>query len=95
VRTLANITENFKAGETYNIGGVDLHSIEELSDVVLKVTGASPSLVNHRESEILTTKFKRVDTSKTVRDLKHTNSYGLEEGMHLTAEWMRRVYDVH
>lgn len=94
VRTLANISENFKPGETYNIGGVDLHSIEELSDVVLKVTGASASLVNHRESEILTTKFKRVDTSKSVRDLAHKNSYGLEEGMSLTAEWMKRVYDV-
>jgi dTDP-glucose 4,6-dehydratase len=94
VRTLANISENFKPGETYNIGGVDLHSIEELSDVVLKVTGASASLVTHRESEILTTKFKRVDTSKSLRDLAHKNSYGLEAGMRLTAEWMKKVYDV-
>jgi dTDP-glucose 4,6-dehydratase len=94
VRTLANITDNFKAGETYNIGGVDLHTIKELSEVVLKVTGANHNLVNHRESEILTTKLKRVDTSKSVRDLDHKNSYGLEEGMRLTAEWMRRVYDV-
>lgn len=94
VRTLANISENFKPGETYNIGGVDLHSIEELSEVVLKVTGASGSLVNHRESEILTTKFKQVDITKSVRDLAHKNSYGLEEGMSLTAEWMKRVYHV-
>jgi dTDP-glucose 4,6-dehydratase len=94
VRTLGNITNNFKAGETYNIGGVDLHSIEELSDIVLKVTGASSRLVNHRESEILTTKFKRVDTSKSVRDLDHKNSYGLEAGMRLTADWMRQVYNL-
>ncbi len=45
VRTLSNISDNFKPGETYNIGGVDHHSIEELSDVVLTVTGADPSLV--------------------------------------------------
>ena len=95
VRTLANIADNFKAGETYNIGGVDLHSIEELSEVVLKVTGASPSLVTHRESEILTTKFKRVDTSKSLSDLNHKNSYSLEDGMRLTADWMKRVYNVH
>ena len=94
VRTLANITNNFKTGETYNIGGVDLHSIEELSDIVLKVTGASSRLVNHRESEILTTKFKRVDTSKSVRDLDHKNSYSLEAGMRLTADWMRQVYNL-
>lgn len=95
VRTLANIADNFKAGETYNIGGVELHTIEELSDVVLKVTGARPTLVRHRDSEILTTKYKRVDISKSIRDLGHKNSYGLQEGMRLTAEWMRRVYNLH
>jgi dTDP-glucose 4,6-dehydratase len=94
VRTLANITNNFKPGQTYNIGGTDIHSIEELSDVVLKVTGASPSLVRHQDSEILTTKLKRVDTSKSVRDLDHKNSYSLEDGMGLTARWMRKVYAV-
>jgi len=92
VRTLANITNNFKPGETYNIGGNDLHTIEELSDVVLKVTGANRSLAHYADSEILTTKLKQVDTSKSVRDLDHKNSYSLEEGMRLTAEWMRDVY---
>ncbi len=94
VRTLANITNNFRAGETYNIGGTDLHTIEQLSDVVLKVTGADPKLVHHQETEILTTKLKRVDTSKSVRDLDHKNSYSLEDGMRLTADWMRHVYRV-
>jgi dTDP-glucose 4,6-dehydratase len=92
VRTLANITNNFRAGETYNIGGTDLHTIEQLSDVVLKVTGADPRLVHQHESEILTTKLKRVDTSKSVRDLDHKNSYSLEDGMRLTADWMKSVY---
>ena len=92
VRTVANITNNFRAGETYNVGGNDLHTIEQLSVVVLKVTGANPSLVHHQESEILTTKLKRVDTSKSVRDLDHKNSYSLEDGMRLTADWMRSVY---
>lgn len=94
VRTLANIPANFKSGETYNIGGSRLHSIEELSNAVLQVTGASSSLVNYRESEILTTKLKRVDTSKSVRDLNHKDSYSLEEGTRLTADWMRRVYNL-
>jgi dTDP-glucose 4,6-dehydratase len=92
VRTVANIVDNFRSGETYNIGGDDLHTIEELSDVVLKVTGADPALVQVRESEILTTKSKRVDVSKAIRDLDHRNSYGLEAGMRLTAEWMRHIY---
>ena len=92
VRTVANITNNFKAGETYNVGGTDLHTIEQLSDVVVKVTGADPRLVHHQETEILTTKLKRVDTSKSVRDLDHRNSYSLEDGMRLTADWMRSDY---
>ncbi len=60
---------------------------------MLKVTGADPSLVEHRDSEILTTKIKRVDISKAIRDLGHKNSYGLEEGMRITADWMRGVYN--
>jgi dTDP-glucose 4,6-dehydratase len=92
VRTLANISENFKPGETYNIGGNQLHTIEELSSCILKVTGADPSLVQYRDSEILTTKIKRVDATKALRDLDHRNSYSLEEGLRLTTEWMRGVY---
>lgn len=94
VRTLSNIIDNFKPGETYNIGGVHHHSIEELSETVLKVTGADPSLVQHRESEILTTKIKRVDISKAIRDLNHKNSYNLEDGMRITADWMRHIYNL-
>ena len=92
VRTLANITNNFITGETYNIGGNKLHSIEELSEIILKLTGADPKLVHYRESEILTTKAKLVDASKSIRDLDHKNSYSLEEGMLLTAKWMRQAY---
>jgi dTDP-glucose 4,6-dehydratase len=92
VCTLTNIVENFKPGETYNIGGHDGHTIEELSDIILKVTGADPALVTYRESEILTTKAKVVDVSKAVRDLKHRNTHDLEMGMRLTADWMRSFY---
>ena len=61
---------------------------------MLKVTGADPRLVHHQETEILTTKLKRVDTSKSVRDLDHKNSYSLEDGMRLTADWMRQRLSV-
>src|SRR5437867_1381295 len=94
VRTLANIVNNFKPGETYNIGGDSEHTIEELSDAVIRVTGADPKLVQYRDTEILTTKNKRVDTTKSVRDLDHKNSYTLEYGLRLTAEWMSKVYDI-
>lgn len=92
VRTLANISSNFKAGETYNIGGNALHSIEELAELVVQISGANPRLVEYRDSEILTTKLKRLDCSKSVRDLDHQNSYSLRDGLQLTYDWMKSVY---
>jgi dTDP-glucose 4,6-dehydratase len=92
VRSLANIATNFKPGEVYNIGSNQYHSIEELSDVVLKVTGADPNLVEYRDAEVLTTRIKKVDNSKAIRDLAHTDTVTLEEGVKRTVDWMRRVY---
>ncbi|MGQ9896262.1 MAG: NAD-dependent epimerase/dehydratase family protein [Acidobacteriota bacterium] len=94
VRTVANLVGNFKPGETYNIGGDQLHTIEELSDLVLRVTGASPALVRYADAEPLTTKTKLVDISKAIRDLDHRNTYSLEDGLRLTADWMRQVYQL-
>src|SRR5687768_16851703 len=65
IRTLANIVDNFKPGETYYIAGDAEHTIEELSETILRITGARAKLVQYRDSEILTTKKKRVDTSKS------------------------------
>jgi len=92
VRTLANITNNFKPGETYNIGGDQHHSIEELSDLILEVSGASKELVEYRDREILTTKDKVVDASKSIKDLDHRNSVTLKEGLQNTYDWMVDTY---
>ena len=94
VNTLANISNNFIPGEVYNIGGNNLHSIEELSDVVLKVTGADSRLVKYKDSEILTTTNKVVDVSKSVRDLDHKNSFDLETGMKITSDWQKKIYGI-
>jgi dTDP-glucose 4,6-dehydratase len=94
VRTLANIVDNFRPGETYNIGGVELHSIEELSDTIIRVTGADPELVEYQDSELLTTRFKRVDISKAVHDLDHRVTVSLEDGISETADWMRQMISI-
>lgn len=94
VRTLANIVERFVPGETYNIGGQQLHTIEELSNIVLAATGASPSLVEYRDSEILTTRDKKVDTSKARDHLGHQDSVSLAEGVAKTVAWMKGVYGI-
>ena len=93
VRTLANIANNFKAGEIYNIGGTDYHDIETCSNLVLKHLGKSDNkLVEYRNSEILTTKQKLVDCSKAARDLNHKSTVSLELGIRRTLNWMRKAY---
>lgn len=91
-RTLSNIVDNFKSGEVYNIGGNRYHSVEELAELIIEVTGAPLSLVTYKDSEILTTKDKRVDISKSIKDLNHENTVSLEEGICRTAAWMREIY---
>ena len=67
-------------------------TIEELSDIIINVTGADPSLASYKESEILTTTTKVVDISKSIEDLNHENTVGLEDGIKITADWMRVTY---
>lgn len=92
VRTLANIADNFRPGETYNIGGQHLHTIEQLSDLVLEATGADPGLVEYRDTEVLTTRDKRVDTTKAREHLDHQDSVELGDGIARTVQWMRGEY---
>ena len=93
VRTLANIADNFIDGQTYNIASDQEHTIELLAETLVKYTKADSSLVDYKEhSEILTTKHKHVDASKSVRDLDHKNTVSLEEGVWETVQWMKEHY---
>ena len=95
VRTLANICERFKPGEVYNISSTDYHTIEEASDIILKHLGKKnreSSLVQFKESEIMTTLSKLTDASKAVRDLDHRCMVKLDEGIAKTLEWMKIIY---
>ena len=47
------------------------------------------------EGTVTPTAVKEVDVAKAIRDLDHRNSYALEEGMKLTADWMREIYHFH
>jgi dTDP-glucose 4,6-dehydratase len=93
--TLANISSNFKPGEVYNIGGTDFHSIEEASDIIMRLTGKDPKkLVRYKDEEILTTRKKLVDCSKAIKDLGHKTTVTLEQGIANTIEWMKNYYNV-
>lgn len=92
VRTIANISDNFIAGEVYNIGGLDYHDIKTASDLILKYAGKDDSLVSYKPTEPFTTMHKKVDCSKAIKDLNHNPQVNLEQGIKNTIEWMKSVY---
>jgi len=94
-RTLCNIVDNFKPGEAYNIGGTEYHDIETLADVIWKYTGADRNLINYQDTEILTTKYKKLDVSKADMDLDHKLTVTLEEGVQRTIDWMKDYYKLN
>jgi dTDP-glucose 4,6-dehydratase len=93
-RTLANIVDRFRPGEVYNIGGLDLHDMETPARMILEHLGKPESLVTFKEGEPFTTREKRVDCSKAIRDLDHDPRVPLTEGIPRTLEWMRAYYQV-
>ena len=94
-KTLSNISENFIPGMVYNIGGTDYHDIETASSLILQATGKSENdLVRYKDSEILTTKHKIVDSTAAIRDLKHNSSVDLHEGIKMTVDWAKKIYKI-
>jgi len=91
-RTVANIAGNFIPGRIYNIGSFDYHSIGKLANIVWDLTGASRNLITYKESEILTTKEKKVNIDLSVKELDHRSTVSLEEGMKRTINWMKEYY---
>lgn len=93
IPTLANVCDRFKAGEVYNIGGTEYRSVEDLSDMILKYTGADPSLVNYLPEDKHNTLNKKPNIEKAIRDLGHDPKVTLEHGLPLTIEWMKKYYN--
>jgi dTDP-glucose 4,6-dehydratase len=94
-RTLANISDKFVPGEVYNIGGKDFHTIEEVTDIILKHLGKEgkrKKLIRYKPEEMLTTREKKVDCSKARRDLDLRSTVTLEDGICQTLDWMKEVY---
>lgn len=94
-RTFANIVDNFIPGEVYNVGSKEewVIGIEELADIILKETGASPKLAQYKGEENFTTRVKIVDFSKSRRDLKHDPKIDIYQGIHQYVKWARKVYE--
>ncbi len=95
-KTFANILDNFIPGEVYNVGGRSEweHDIKDYSNLVLDACGRDDSLVTYKDAEPYTTKMKKMDFSKAVRDLNHNPQVTPEEGIKKTVEWMKWYYRI-
>ncbi len=91
---LANIIDNFKPGETYNISATEYCSIEKLAEIIWNYIGADKSLIRYEDSEVMTAKSKKVNVDKSIRDLGFKNTMALEEGIKSTINWMREYYNI-
>jgi dTDP-glucose 4,6-dehydratase len=92
--TLSNIVDNFSPGEAYNIGSGEYHDIKTVSDIILGILGKDDSQVTYEDSEAFTTRNKKIDMTKAVRELDHRPKVALAQGLHLTLEWMKQYYGV-
>ena len=91
-RTFANVIDNFKAGEIYNLGGNKQYQIKYISDLILKSLGKDDSKVTYKEAEPFTTRIKTPDSSKARKDLGFKLTVSAEEGIPKTVEWFKKLY---
>lgn len=54
--------------------------------------GTTDAKVLYKDEEPFTTKHKKLDSSKAIRDLGHNPSTPLEEGITETVCWMGKIY---
>lgn len=92
ISTIANVANNFKPGEVYNLGGTEYRSVKDLSESVLKYTNGDPKLVKYLPEDKHNTVSKRPDISKAMADLGHNPKVLLEQGLPITVEWMKKIY---
>jgi len=92
VNAMANVMNNFKPREVYNISGDHNVTMKEVSDTILKILGKDDSLVNYESVEKYNALKKIADNTKAKRDLGYRTSVSLDKGLKRTAEWQKKVY---
>jgi len=92
--TLGNLTENFKPGEVYNLGGEEQYDIKHLSDLILMHLAKDDRRVTYKDAEPFTTETKKGESSKAKRDLRHSCKTTLDQGIRETVSWMQDAYNI-
>jgi dTDP-glucose 4,6-dehydratase len=92
IPTLANIADRFRAGRTYNVGGVEYVEVKAVSDMILAYLGRDDSKVNYVPQELHNTRNKRPSIELAREELGHNPTIKLQEGIPLTIEWMKKAH---
>ncbi len=94
IPTLANVCDKFVPGEVYNIGGTEYRSVEQMSNMILNLTGKTDSLVTYLSKDEHNVVSKWPDISKARKQFGHNPTIPLEVGLQRTVDWMRKTYAV-
>ena len=94
IPSFANVCENFVAGEVYNLAGSEYRSVEDVNEIILKYTKASPNLVTYLERDRHNVVNKKACIKKAFKQFGHNPTTILEEGIPKTIEWMKELYNV-
>lgn len=94
VRTVANIMDQFKSGEVYNIANRDLYSMKDVSDKILALLGKDDENVTYVEEDVTATSVKNLDNTKAIKELNHKQTVDFDEGLSRTVEWYRKTYGI-
>lgn len=98
IPTLANIVDNFRAGEAVNIGGSEYRNVEDVATIAadyLKLTASErKDLFRYGTKDLHNVQNKRPNIDMAKKWLNHNPKVGLEEGIPKTIDWMKEVYHV-
>jgi len=89
---LINFIPGFKDGAVFNLAGSQVHTMKEVSDLILSCLGRDDSLVQYMDEEPFTTRDKVADTARAQTAIGFYPKVDLKEGIQLTIDWMKKVY---
>jgi len=92
IPTLANVCENFHAGEVYNIGGTEFRSVEFANNLILAYLGKDDRHVEYLDEDAHNIQNKQPDISKAAEAFGHDPKITLEDGIPRTIDWIRATY---
>ncbi|BDR67481.1 UDP-glucose 4-epimerase [Clostridium tetani] len=85
--------QNSPSGESYNIGSNQEVTIQQLLDMIFKITGKTIEVEYslHREGD---PQRRLLDTTKAKKMLGMEIKVSLEEGIRKTSEWIKKYYNL-